>query len=52
MSAFVEPLRLFQWTCAECGQSGPLTTSEDDADAQADAHDNAEHNPFDRSDDA
>jgi len=52
VSAFVEPQRLFQAICEECPWSGVLTPDEDLADAQADAHDNAEHNPFDRSDDA
>lgn len=52
MSAFTEKQILFQPICHECPWSGTLTPSEDASDAQADAHDNEKHNPFDRSDDA
>ena len=52
MSAYTERVVLFQPVCADCHWSGALTPSEDASDAQADAHDNAEHNPLDRSDDA
>lgn len=52
MSASVEPQRLFQAICHECPWAGTLTPDEDAADAQADAHDNANHNPYDRDDDA
>ena len=52
MSAFTERVILFQPACAECHWSGLLTPSEDSSDAQADAHDNHQHNPLDREDDA
>ena len=51
-SAYTERFVLFQPVCADCHWSGALTPSEDASDAQSDAHDNAEHNPLDRSDDA
>ena len=52
MSAFTQRVPMFQPECSECPWLGILTPSEDESDAQCDAHDNLLHNPFDRSDDA
>ena len=52
MSAFTVSKLMFVPECDECHWAGALTPSEDASDAQADAHDNAQHNPLDRSDDA